>query len=262
MNDDLRAIIQGIDSFGFDGNSFGLAEGAPRLGAAGSLAQRLSAPNQTNMTPPSIATNYTVNSAIQQLTAGCSTSQLTITVTKTGAGSGNTYNPVFLFGSDAFSNTSKGYTAVTVNSPVQATSLAFTNNKNVVVFTYAADPGVAQSVYKVSQTTDGEYPFWLNSLTGDKSNIVNAMQLTLGDAADEAQLQNTIQTFELNQFGKSISNDLTQPKDLYQQQTNGLWITNPFEISGRKGIKINVNETNNMVLNLFMYVKPGKGCGC
>lgn len=267
MSDKLRNIIAGIDSFGYSEN-YGMTEFSPsgqgaanRLGGLGGLiinAPQKQIPAMNN----SIATNYTVNSAIQNLTAGCSTSQLTITVDKVGTGSGNTYNPVFLFGQDAFSNTSRGYTAVQVTAPVQATSLSFTNNKNVVVFSYVALADTNYTTYTVSQSTDGEYPFWLNSLTGDKSNIINAMQLTLADAADEAQLQNTIQTFALDQFGKSTTNDLTQPKDLYQQQTNGLWITNPFEVSGKKGVKINVNETDGMILNLFMYVKPGKGCGC
>jgi len=246
MDPALQKVLNGIDSYGYSGN-YGLADGA-----------NLPANN------PSINTNYTINPAIQRMTAGCSTAQLTITVAKTSTGSGNTFNPVFLFGSDAFSNAAQGYTAVQLASPIQYTSTGFTNSKNVIVFTYKdpSDPTAKYSTYTVSQSTDGEYPFWLNQLTGNKTNMVNAMQLTVADANDVAQLNNAIQTFELDQFGKATTNDLTQPKDLYQQQTNVIWYTNPFAISGRKGIKLNVNETNAMVLNLFMYVKPVEGCGC
>lgn len=243
MSDKLDKILKNIDSFGYSSENFGLTESPAGL--------------------PS-PTNYTINPAIQRLTQDCSTAQLTITVAKASTGSTNTYNPVFLFGSDAYTNTSQGYTAVQVASPAQYTAAGFSNSKNTIVFTYKdpSDPTVKYSTYTVSQSTDGEYPFWLNQLTGDKSNVINAMQITVADAAHVAQLNNAIQTFELNQFGKSTSNDLTQPKDLYQQQTNGIWYTNPFEVSGKKGIKLNVNETNGMVLNLFMYVKPGKSCGC
>ena len=243
MDTNIKQVLRDIENYGYSEN-YGLNDG----GAQQSL--------------PSIATNYTVNPAIQRQTAGCSTSQITITVAKTGTGSGNTKNPVFLFGGDAYSNASKGYTAVQINSPNQETANAYTNGKNVITFKYVASAGVNESLYTVSQSTAGEYPFWLNQLTGDKTNIVMATQLTLDNAADVAQLNNTVKQFTLDQFGKADTNDLTQPKDLYQQQTNGLWWTNPFEISGKKGIIIQVNETNAMVLNLFMYVKPKPGCGC
>jgi hypothetical protein len=199
-------------------------------------------------------TNYSINPSIQALTAGASTSQLTISCAVGGTGSGNSFNPVFLFGSDAFTNASKGYTSVQLTSPAQITATGFTNSKNVITFKYGGDTNFA--TYTVSQSTKGEYPFWLNSLTGNKTQRVRGMQISLSDAADVAQLANTLQTFELDQFGRAVTNDLTQPKDLYQQQTNGIWITSAFEISGRKGFLINVNENAGLQLDIFMYVDP------
>lgn len=242
MNEDLRKVMAGIDNFGFS-ESFGLAESAENK---------------------ALATNVTANKQLQKLTEGCSTAQLTVSVAKTGTGSGNTYNPVFLFGGDAFTSASKGYTVVQLNNPVQVTASAFSNSKNVITFTYAdpADTAAKKSVYTVSQSTAGEYPFWLNQLTGGCKSVVNAMQLFVADAAHVAQLNNAIKTFELDQYGKAQTNDLTAPKDLYQYNTNGIWYANPFEISSKRGIVLNVNETDGMVLNLFMYVKNVKECSC
>lgn len=232
----------GMSNYGYSGNNYGLAS-APAVSP----------------------TNNTANAALQALTVGCSTVQLTVTVAKASTGSTNTVNPVFLFGGDAYSNTAQGYTAVAVASPVQYTSNAFTNSKNTVVFTYKdpADPTVKYSTYTVSQSTAGEYPFWLNSMQGKKGNMVKAMQLTVADSAHISQLNNAVSTFRLDQYGKSTTNDLTQPKDLYQFNDNGIWYTNPFPITGRDGLKLLVNETNGMVLNLFMYVDPSPiGCEC
>jgi len=244
MNENLRRTLEGIENFGFSQN-YGLAE----------------IPNAARMGRPN-PVNYSINPALNASTMGTSTVQLTVSVTKTGTGSGNDYNPVFLFGSDAITNANKGYTAVQVNNPVQATATAFTNGKNVITFTYTESVGNA-AAYTVSQSTDGEYPFFLNSLSGTKTMKVKSMQISVADAADVAQLTNSIQTFELDEFGKSTTNDLTVPIDLYQQQTNGRIYPAPFDISGRKGLKLNVNETNNMVLNIYMYVDPKiAGCGC
>jgi hypothetical protein len=253
MNPNLQNILNGIDNFGFS-EDFGMA--SPQDIA------RMQAKGISQLPAGLSKTNYTINPAIQQITQGKSTFQLTIKCDVTGTGSGNDFNPVFLFGGDAYTNTSRGYSAVQVTNPVQQTAAGFTNNKNVITFKYAATVD-NYSTYTVSLSTDGEYPFILSSLSGKKSFMLEAFQMTLSDAADVAQLNNSIQTFELDEFGKSTSNDLTTPKDLYQQQTNGLWITNPVEVSGRKGIKLNVNETNNLQLNLFCYVgKSSSGCGC
>lgn len=244
MNENLRRTLEGLENFGFSQN-YGLAE----------------IPNASRMAKPN-PTSYSVNPIVSETTVGTSTVQLTVSVVKTGTGSGNAYNPVFLFGSDAITNANKGYTAVQVNNPVQATATAFTNGKNVITFTYTESVGNA-AAYTVSQSTDGEYPFFLNSLSGTKTMKVKGMQISVADAADVAQLTNSIQTFELDEFGKAMTNDLTVPIDLYQQQTNGRWYPTQFDISGRKGLKLNVNQTNNMILNIFMYVDPKiSGCGC
>jgi hypothetical protein len=248
MNQVLEAVLNGLDHYGFSAN-YGLAP----AGVDRAIAARMAKPNPTN---------YSVNPVVSQTTVGTSSVQLTITVVKNGTGSGNNFNPVFLFGSDAITNAAKGYTVVKVNSPVQATSTAFSNNKNVVVFTYTESVGNS-AVYTVSQSTDGEYPFFLNSLSGTKTMKVKGMQVSVANAADVAQLTNSIQTFEVDEFGKSTTNDLTVPIDLYQQQTNGRWYPAQFDISGRKGLQLNVNQTNAMELNLFLYVDPKiSGCGC
>lgn len=241
MSDKLQRMISDIDNYGYSaGNeNYGLADNSR----------------------PAVSTNYTTNPEIQKLTTGCSTAQLTITVAKTGTGSGNTYNPVFLFGGDAFTSASKGYTVVQVNTPVQTTATAYTNNKNVITFTYATD-GSNNTKYTVSQSTAGEYPFWLNQMTGGCKSTVAAMQLFVGDATHVSQLNNAIKTFSLDQYGKATSDDLTSPKDLYQYNTNGIWYTSPYDISSKKGLVLNVNETDAMVLNLFMYVRPLQECSC
>lgn len=226
------------------------------------FSQNFGAADQLPAMRKSQATNYTVNPAIKNATQGTSTLQISITVAKTGTGSGNSANPVYLFGGDALTNTSKGYTAVSVNNPVQTTSFGFTNNKNTLVFRYGTDTNNA--TYTVSLSTDGEYPFALNSLSGKKFYNVKGIQMDVANAAHVAQLSNAIKTFELNEFGKATTNDLTTPKDLYQQQTNGIFIPHVFPISGRKGIILNVNETDTMVLNLYTYVdtNPPGGCAC
>jgi hypothetical protein len=253
MNQALQEVLNGLDNYGFSAN-YGLAKtGFDRVMPA-------NMPMPANMARPN-PTNYSVNPVVSQTTVGTSSVQLSITVAKTLTGSGNSFNPVFLFGSDAITNSSRGYTVVKVNSPVQQTAFAFANNKNVVRFTYGDVTNF--STYTVSQSTDGEYPFFLNSLSGTKTMKVKGMQVSVANAADVAQLTNSIQTFEVDEFGKSMTNDLTVPIDLYQQQTNGRWYPAQFEISGRKGLQLNVNEVNALELNLFLYVDPKiSGCNC
>ncbi len=201
------------------------------------------------------ATNYSVNPAIAAKTYGTSTFQVSISCAVTGTGSGNTYNPIFLFGGEAFSNTSKGYLAV--KNANQVTALAVTNNKNVITFKYSTDNG-NYSTYTVTLVTDGEYPFIMNSLSGVNKMDVVGTQVEISDVAQAAQLKLGIQTFFLDEFGKATSNDLTTPKDLYQQAQDGLFLPHKFEISGKRGIITNVLEVNGFSVTYFMYAIPGK----
>lgn len=201
------------------------------------------------------ATNYSVNSAIAAKTQGTSTFQVQISCAKTGTGSGNTYNPIFLFGGEAFSNASKGYLAV--RNANQVTALTVANNKNVITFKYSTDAN-NYSVYTVTLVTDGEYPFIMNSLSGVNKMDVVGTQIEISDVAQTAQLKQSIQTFFLDEFGKSTTNDLTTPKDLYQQQNDGIFLPHKFEISGKRGIITNVLEIEAFSVTYYMYAIPGK----
>lgn len=201
------------------------------------------------------ATNYSVNPAIAAKTQGTSTFQISVSCVKTGTGSGNTYNPIFLFGGEAFSNSSKGYLAV--KNSGQVTALAVTNNKNVITFKYSTDVNNF-SVYTVTLVTDGEYPFILNSLSGVNKMDIVGTQIEISDVAQSAQLKLGIQTFFLDEFGKSTTNDLTTPKDLYQQQNDGIFLPHKFEISGKRGIITNVLEVEGFSVTYYMYAIPGK----
>lgn len=212
--------------------------------------------NQMVIAPKNpMASSTSGNPMIQAKTFGKSTFMVNITVAKTGTGSGNTENPIWLFGANAFNNCSVPYSAVAVASPRQAVTTAFVNGKNVIVFTYTASVG-NYSTYTISLGTTGEYPFILNSQVGKKGLFVSGVQMEISDTAYISQLTNEINTFYLNEYGKAVTNDLTTPTDLYQQLTNGIFLPHEFKISGDDGMQINVLEVNGFVVKLYFYANP------
>jgi len=201
-------------------------------------------------------TNYSVNPVIASMTKGKSTFMVKIGVNKVGNGSGNTENPVFLFAANAFNNCARPYSSVlNVN---QSVSLAYTNNKNVLVFRYAnaTDGSTNYTDYTVTLGTKGDYPFLLNSQVGKAGLWNTGVQLEINDVDQIAQLTNEISSFFLNEFGKAEGNDLTTPTDLYQQQNNGIFIPHEFKISGDDGVYLNVLEVDNFEVKMYFYANP------
>lgn len=203
--------------------------------------------------PPNL-TNYSINPKISHNTRNCSTFMVTISVARTGTGSGNTFDPVFLFGSDAYQGMDTPYASV--ERAGQVVTLDFVNGKNVVIFTYTASAGNS-TAYTVSLGTKGEYPFILNSLAGNSGNAkmnVKGVQIEISDVDQSAQLTNEMSTFELDEYGAASTNDLTTPMDLYQNLTNGVYIPHEFELSGRKGLVLDVQNVNGFVVKYYFYV--------
>lgn len=196
--------------------------------------------------------NYTVNKGIAERTKGTSTFMVTINAVRTGTGSGNGTDIIQLFGSEAYTNAATPYNVVGRNSQTVANVLY--SNKNAVRFTYGG--GGNTTAYNVSLGTAGEYPFILNSLSGKNRKRVVGIQIEISDAAQISQLSNGIQTFELDEFGKSTINDLTTPRDLYQQVDTGIFIPHDFFISGREGIQMNVNNVDAFQVKMYFYVLP------
>lgn len=230
MNGNVRQAIETIDSFGFS-NNYGLVPGGPSQ------------------------TSYSVNPAIQNRTQGASTFQITISAARTGTGSGNTYDPIYLFGGDAYTNASVGYNAVSPAAKV--TSAGTANGKNTIRFRYDAVAGEAanSTLYTVTLSTSGEYPFILSSLSGNNKMTVVGMQMRISDASETEQLTNPMATFFLDEFGKATSNDLTTPQDLYQQQTDGIFLPHTFEISGRRGLITNVQNVDGFSVSYYFWVQ-------
>jgi len=134
MNPNVKRIIDGLDArmngYGYSSGqkSYGMiqVDGAPvmvEISPNGTVTP-VSSPgitpfgtsqvdNYPNIVPilPN-KTNYSINPLIANAGAGNNSFMVNIVCTKTGTGSGNTKNPIFLFGSDAFSNMSKAYSSV------------------------------------------------------------------------------------------------------------------------------------------------------
>lgn len=196
-----------------------------------------------------------VNSAnpfINARTYGTSTFTISITNTVAGTGSGNTANPVWLFGANAYNNTSRPYNVV--QNAGQTISVAVVNNKNVIRFVYGA--GGNTSTYTVSLKSEGEYPYVLNSQVGKRGLLVTGVQFEVADAADAAQLSEGLKTFYVNEFGKSTTNDLTTPRDLYQYNSNGVFIPHKFVIDGDNGLQLSVIESDGLILTAYFYASP------
>ena len=198
-------------------------------------------------------TNYSVNPAIQNQTRGSSTFKVNVTVKQTAGGAVDTELPIFLFGGKAFTNAKSGYTAVSKNN--QITSLGFVNGKNVLIFKYV-DPADSTKFteYFVTLGTDGEYPYVLNSVA-DRPLMVNGVQIEISDVSKQQQLTRSISKFFIDEFGKSSTNDLTTPKDLYQQASNGIFLPHKFKISGDDGIVTNVLNVDAFSVDYFFFAE-------
>lgn len=258
LRETIKMLDEGSSNYGYAQNDYGYDQDYGYDEEYGAFDPRRRGQGRRNnlpMRPGQAKTNYSVNPAIANKTQGTSTFQVQVSCVKTGTGSGNTYNPIFLFGGEAFSNASKGYLAV--RNANQVTALTVANNKNVITFKYSTDND-NYSVYTVTLITDGEYPFILNSLSGVNKMDVVGTQIEISDVAQTSQLKQSIQTFFLDEFGKSTTNDLTTPKDLYQQQDDGIFLPHKFEISGKRGIITNVLEVNGFSVTYYMYAIPGK----
>lgn len=217
------------------------------------------APAQTVNIQPAVVypanpvnTQYSANPMIQAKTKGQSTFMIKITVAKTGTGSGNTENPVWLFGANAYNNCSRPYNVVA--NAGQAVTTEVVNGKNVIKFTYGS--GGNTSTYTVSLGTTGEYPFVLNSQVGKKGLYCTGIQMEISDNTYASQLTNEINTFYVNEFGKAVTNDLTTPTDLYQYATNGVFLPHEFVISADNGIQLSVLEQNGFEVKLYFYANP------
>jgi hypothetical protein len=88
---------------------------------------------------------------------------------------------------------------------------------------------------------------------------VNGIQSEISDVLQQSQLSSEISTFYFDEFGKAQTDDLTTPKDLYQQQSNGIFMPHEFEISGKRGLLTNVLDVNNFVVKYYFYATPFKG---
>lgn len=271
MDSKVNKIIKMLDSkaanFGFSqNNKFGLTNDGQlvELSSGQILNPAVDLGNAELMTMENVnmgrpvrnvqPVNYTINKSIQTATAGADTFMITIDVNKVGNGSGNTKNPVWLFGGDAYKNTARPY--ATVLNAGQIASVSFVDTKNVIIFKYenAVNPETNYSEYTISLGTSGEYPFILNSLSGENMLKVLAMQLEISDVNLLNQLTAGMNTFKLDEFGKATTNDLTTPKDLYQQQSNGLYIPHKYPISGKEGLQLQVLESDGLNVKYYFYI--------
>lgn len=197
--------------------------------------------------------NYSINPAIANRTRNKSTFMVTIDVDVTGTGSGNTFDPVFLFGGSSLNNSDTPY--LQVQSAGQEITFGTVNGKNVVIFKYQASVG-NYTTYTVSLGTQGEYPFILNNLSGENEMRVNAIQTQISDVTKQSQLSSEIYTFEFDSFGKAVTNDLTTPIDLYQQSDSGVFMPHEFNISNKKGMVLDVLNVDGFQVKLYFYATP------
>jgi hypothetical protein len=250
MKNKYREAAANLSNYGYSQEGgYGLTPGldVPQLSIGGTRAAA----------PVRNPASNSINPDIQRNTAGCSTLRITISNVITGTGSDEADNTIALFGGDAFTNASRGYNAVIPDASKLTTALAVSGGKNVITFKYvsATDPGANYSTYTVTLGTAGEYPFVLSSFTGDRGATVKGLQMNISDASETTQLSAPMQTFFLNEFGKSSSNDLSTPPDLYQQADNGIWLPHEFPISGRHGFMLDVLDVTGFSVDLYLFVK-------
>lgn len=200
-------------------------------------------------------TSFSANAEIAKRTQGKSTFMVTVNVKRTGTGSGNVFNPVFLFGGESFNNSATPY--IQVESAGQVVTTKVSGGKNVIVFTYGS--GGNTTAYEVSLATAGEYPFILNSLVGMNKMHVNGIQTQISDPTQVSQLTQEFTTFFFDEFGKASTDDLTTPPDLYQYQNNGIFLPHQFEISGKRGVVNNVLDIDGFQVKYYIYATPFKG---
>lgn len=255
----ITDIIKNLDveagKFGFSENGFDAENGFDENFGLTPMEKKMVMANRraSNNLPVAGKNNVMIsaNPAIQNRTNGQSTFQVNVKVKKTNRGAPDSDYPVFLFGGKAFTNAFKSYTAV--DNQGQSGSIAFLNGKNVIVLKYI-DPieNTNFTEFIISLSTAGEYPYVLNSLA-DRALMVKGVQLQVVDPANVAQLDLGISKFSIDEFGKSTTNDLTTPTDLYQLSTKGVFIPHQFKISGDEGIINRVLNIDRHEVNYFFY---------
>lgn len=257
MEDVVKQTIESLDAqaseYGYSAEEHGLI--LPRLNISRGIVRPTVAQQQPVQ---SIQTNYSANPSIAAVGRGASTFMVEISVKKNGTGGGSSKNSVFLFGPNAilgigagfgFDNTI-GY--LSVMNAGQKTRFAVQNNKNVLQFIYGDDTN--NYTYTVTLGTAGEYPFFLGTLTKSQFNVIG-VQIEISDENQTQQLTSAIQHFKLNAFGKSETNDLTTPRDLYQQQRGGVFIPHNFVIGPNMGIITDVLAIDGFVVKYYFFIK-------
>ncbi|MCX7928985.1 MAG: hypothetical protein N2558_04900 [Patescibacteria group bacterium] len=249
MEDIVKQTIENLDAeastYGYSAEEHGLTLRLPQI-------RKSIQPTQPT------ATNYSSNPSIAAVGKGASTFMVKVSVKKIGTGSGNTSNPVFLFGPNAILGIGAGYGLdntvgyLSVMNANQKTRFGVDNGKNVLKFIYGDDTN--NHTYTVTLGTAGEYPFFLGTLTKSQYNVVG-IQIEISDENQVTQLTSSIQHFKLNAFGKSETNDLTTPRDLYQQQRGGVFIPHNFLIGPNMGIIADVLAIDNFEVKYYFFVK-------
>lgn len=269
---DVIAYLDGkANNYGFSQKNYGLADEIANISSATPQRREAIVSEILAMSPdiqsalmPQIVSNflkgnqmpnYTISPSIANKTNGKSTFMVKVSVVRAGTGSGNTFDPIFLFGGQSFNNSATPY--LQVSNSGQVVTFAKSNGKNCVIFTYGA--GANTTAYTVTLATAGEYPFILNSLTGINKMQVSGIQTDISDVSRQSQLTANVATFEFDEFGKAETNDLTTPRDLYQQSDSGIFIPHQFEISGSKGFRADILNIDGFSVNFYFFATPFKG---
>ena len=251
--DIVKETIDNLDAqaseYGYSTEEHGLTLRLPGI-------QKLQAVRPTQ--PSAVQTNYSANPSIAAIGKGSSTFMVQVSCQKIGKGGPNTQNTIFLFAPNAILGIGAGYGLdntigyLSVQNSGQKTRFGVANGKNVLTFIYGTDTD--NHTYTVTLGTAGEYPFFLGTLQKAQYNVVG-IQVEISDENQSTQLTSAIQYFKLNAFGKSETNDLTTPRDLYQQQRGGVFIPHQFTIGPNMGIMTDVLAIDGFVVKYYFFVK-------
>ncbi|RME14241.1 MAG: hypothetical protein D6799_07285 [Bacteroidetes bacterium] len=261
MDEVVKRTIENLDAsaseYGYSADEYGYSAENYSEEEHGLTISRLKSLGRKISTPRAAQTNYSINPRVAAVGSGASTFKVDVLVKKMGIGSRNSSNPVFLFGPNAILgigagaglDNTVGY--LSVKNAGQRTRFGVVNGKNVLTIFYGDD--INNHTYIITLGTEGEYPFFLGTLT--KSSFkVKGVQIEISDSTQTAQLSQALVHFELNAFGKSQTNDLTTPRDLYQQQPGGVFIPHQFEIGPNKGLITNVLAIDGFTVSYYFYI--------